>query len=208
MKLGSKSIYLIGLCMLLMLASCRSLRDWRNDRYLNKNGYTAPSKEGTQGAIDHDVREMDEKYGSHGGDFSNNGISAEDGGQGSAADIARMAEKSVGRVENSDYPPSGLKCAQQASILLIRAGVKVSGSHAVVGLVEQLKKIKWKFCKHSIAGAVAFTNSAYGNGPRSHIGVVGTDGYNVVNNLGRTEKKTKPWSSSMLYLIPPDASCN
>ncbi len=125
-------------------------------------------------------------------------------GRGNLEDVVFSAEQSLGYIEYAQdaLAPSGLKCAQQASRMLKLAGVPIKGSLGVVELVHQLKAIGWKACG-STPGAVAYSNKTFGNGPRSHIGIVAKDGYSIFNNLGRKVHRTRPWKKDLKFLCPP-----
>lgn len=133
-------------------------------------------------------------------------------GNGSAAQVAQTATAMIGTQSCSTEPPKTLKCAQQASDILRAAGVKVSGSLAVNGLVSQLKSIGWRDTPGPcLAGSVQHTG---GENPKGrHIGVVGTDNKAVHNSsslgsspiCGRLTNREYPsWKARARCLVAPN----
>jgi hypothetical protein len=86
--------------------------------------------------------------------------------------VSRAAMDMLGYEDRTNRAPDGLKCAVQVHNILRRAGVDVPFDASVVGLVAKLKKAGWCGSSTAIPGAIAYTNEEFGNGPRSHIGVV------------------------------------
>ena len=103
--------------------------------------------------------------------------------------VAMTAMAMLGHEAQGRFPPDGLKCARQASTILKRAGVSITGSDSVVGLVKQLRDAGWCNSSRPIPGAVAYANNEFGNGPRSHIGVVSYTALKLGNkvSLGMTD---------------------
>lgn len=132
-------------------------------------------------------------------------------GSGTAAQVAQAATSMIGIQNCSLYPPKGLKCAQQASDILRAAGVKVSGSLAVNGLVSQLKALGWRDVPGPcLAGSVQHTGGL--NPIGRHIGVVGTDNKAVHNSssqgsswrCGRLTNRDYPsWKARARCLVAP-----
>ncbi|NCN26517.1 hypothetical protein GW915_02990 [bacterium] len=165
----------ILLAMILVLTGCEVL-----DTQTSGGGSTRSASKGHRAAGNTKVGGR-----STGGSKGFSGFAGLFSGGGGSSSIGRTATSMVG---HQDYgsAPVGLKCAAQVSTILKRSGVKIAGSAGVTTVISQLKRIGWKACVGGKRpGDVVYSNSAYGNGSRSHIGVVGARG-EIVHNSGRT----------------------
>jgi len=138
-------------------------------------------------------------------------------GSSTGSKVGSVARSLWGHVDTSDWPKKTLKCAQQASTILKRAGIIDGTFYTVVGLVKHLKTKGWRVSNKPVVGAVAFSNPEFNtDSSRSHVGVVGSDlavyhnsgaagGKIIRSAFGDTDYNGR-WLNGVDFLIPPSSA--
>jgi len=139
--------------------------------------------------------------------------------------VANIAMSRLGKgVPNTQVANKNLRCAEQATLILVQAGVLESRYVAVTTVVRKLKSMGWEVSDTPVPGAVAYSRDAFPetkkipgeSSVRPHIGVVGTDlavyhnsgpaGGIIVRSTAQDSDRNGKWVKyAVKYLIPPDA---